>query len=135
MLINILFLLLVRIKEHMDLETMNILTRRYNSAISSYNRRSHRSKDPADYFLFPEGYNELRRDFSDVTDKGFHACRHVRATFLIGRTRDQIVTRAILGHRSLDVFERYVHVFEAYIDKSEQTKKFTPRLIEEEDAS
>ena len=119
----------------MDLESMNILTRRYNSAINKYNRRSHRSKEPADYFLFPEGYNELRRDFSDVSDKGFHACRHVRASFLIGRTRDQIVTRAILGHRSLDVFERYVHIYEAFIDRSEQTKKFIPRLIEEETAS
>jgi integrase len=44
--------------------------------------------------------------------KEFHCLRHTYATFLIGETRNYFLAQAILGHRTLRIFESYNHLFE-----------------------
>lgn len=109
-----------------DIETMNIIINRYNQCVDEYQKRIY-GTDKKDYFLFPEGVNELRKDFRDVCGKGFHACRHSYITNLVGKTRNQILTRAITGHRSLEAFNRYVHIYEEFIKRGIVQKKISKR--------
>ncbi len=44
--------------------------------------------------------------------KEFHCLRHTYATFLIGETRNYFLAQAILGHRTLRIFEGYNHMYE-----------------------
>ena len=112
----------------MDEEAMNVLIERYNRCLDEFDSGKF-GVNEKNYFLFDEGVNEIRRDFSGVSSKGFHAsCRHSFTTHLIGKTRNQILTRSITGHRSIDVFDRYVHIYEAYLMKATVSKKRQRRL-------
>ncbi|MFG1523869.1 hypothetical protein ABMA67_02550 [Halobacteriovorax sp. RZ-3] len=119
-----------------DAETMNILIKRYNFALKFYGDNPKESNNDSDWFLFCEDHNEIRRHFRKHCQKGFHACRHSYTTNLIGKTRHQILTRTITGHRSMDVFERYVHIYEEYMNKSNIPKTRTQRdfiIVEDDD--
>ncbi len=110
----------------LDAETMDILIDRYNRCVDEYERGQY-GENEENYFLFYEDHNEIRRDFYKHCKKGMHACRHSFTTRLIGKTRHQILTRTITGHRSLDVFDRYVHIYEEYVKKARKPKKMKKR--------
>jgi len=106
------------------LETMNILIERWNLALESWNRKEMISDRELDYFLFEDKCrNDLYRNFGKVSSKGFHACRHSYTTNLVGLTRNIVLTRTVLGHRALDVFERYCHIYEEMVIKGSQEKR------------
>lgn len=98
-------------------ETMEILTRRYDLAFNSFEQSEHISEKAEDYFIFNESVNSIRRIFNRVFKKGFHACRHSFITNLVGKTNNQILTRAITGHKSISAFERYLHIYEASVQR------------------
>lgn len=102
-----------------DFETMNILISRYNDVIDDYEKRKY-GDDKKNYFLFNEPMNVIRRDFKVHCDKGFHSCRHSKTTMLIGLTQNIVLSRTIIGHKSIDVFDRYVHIYEEYMQKALQ---------------
>lgn len=47
--------------------------------------------------------------------RSWHACRHTRATMLIGETGNSLLARLWLGHSSEKVLNRYVHIYEAVV--------------------
>jgi len=116
-----------RIVPIVDSEAMNILIERFNDRCDDLHvlRNGENEKN---YFLFNESHNQIRADFRANTKKSFHAsCRHTFTTRLVGKTRDQILTRVITGHNSLDSFERYVHIYEEYTMGARREKKARKR--------
>ena len=123
-----------RIIPIMDEETMNILIKLYNNCVPSYQSKIF-GKNKENYFLIPHGVNEIRRDFLKHCKKGTHACRHSFISNLVGKTRNQILTRTITGHRSLSAFDRYVHIYQSYmiqatIDREVKVREIFPKVKE-----
>lgn len=101
-----------RIIPIIDKETWNIIVKRYNRASRDHERKKYKSSRAEDYLLFDTvNHNTLNRELRKVTDKGYHACRHSRSTFLI-KILDIALTRIILGHSSMKAFNRYWHLNE-----------------------
>lgn len=123
-----------RIIPIMDEETMNILIELYNDCVPAYKKKEF-GANKEDYFLISQGVNAIRRDFVKACTKGFHACRHSFITNLVGKTRNQILTRTITGHRSLSAFDRYVHIYQSYmvqatLDNEVKVRKVYPKIKE-----
>lgn len=50
--------------------------------------------------------------------RSWHCCRHSRATFLIGELKELMIVRLWLGHKSINVLEKYNHIYQAIIRKA-----------------
>lgn len=95
-----------------DKECWNILARRYKAG--------KRPDTDLNQILFFEEVskttleNALRETYEKVSykKKEYHCLRHTYATYLIGETRSYFLAQAILGHRTLRIFEGYNHLFE-----------------------
>lgn len=104
-----------------DFDTMNTLIERYVDSHKDWKSRSHKSSNKSDYFIFKdsETVNVIRKTFSSIpSSSGFHACRHSYVTNLVGVTGNQVLTRAITGHKSISAFDRYLHIYEGLVQKS-----------------
>ncbi len=106
-----------------DKETMEILEARYDLSFEAHERRDHVTKRACDYFIFPERMNTIRRTYSALKEKAFHCLRHSACTNLAGKTRNQILTRFILGHKSISAYDRYLHIYESTIKNSRKQKR------------
>lgn len=105
----------------LDKDTFNILGRRYNAALKLYEAKAF-GKDEKNYLLFEKyNYNTFSNlmakmyDNSDFRKKTPHCLRHTFSTYFVGDKAlgDFALCRLVLGHRSSDTTEMYVHIFEA----------------------
>lgn len=95
-----------------DKECWNILARRYKVGKTL-------GADLNQKLFFEElGKTIIERTLYDLyanltyKAKQYHCLRHTFATYLIGETRSYFLAQAILGHRTLRIFEGYNHLFE-----------------------
>jgi integrase len=72
----------------------------------------------------------LHRAFDDEKLKwrSWHALRHSRATWLIGRTADVMLARLFLGHSSPRTIEKYNHIYQA-ITRSAKANELTGKTF------
>lgn len=108
-----------------DKTSWNILVRRYKLQKEFFNKPEY-EPGPNDYLLFDDlKYNyavrALRQAYEDLRrePKSFHCCRHSYATYLMERTRNYFLARALLGHYS-GAFDRYNHMYEQIALKTKQ---------------
>ncbi len=58
--------------------------------------------------------------------RSWHCLRHSRATWLIGETGDEVLTRAWLGHSSSRTLEKYNHMYQAIVREA-KSKEYIGR--------
>ena len=117
-----------RIIPIVDPDTWMILVKRYNQTSDEFHTRVHKSDYEEDYLLFDDvNYNKLNRELRKYTHKGFHACRHSRATYMV-KTLGIALTRLILGHSSMKAFNKYYHLNEEIANKAAMKER--PRKLE-----
>ncbi len=101
-----------------DRHAFEVLAKLWNYQLGLYNQRTH-GKDPKNYLLF-DGLNKntysnhLRAAQKNLKlPKYFvpHDCRHSYSTWLVTVSGgNYALAKLILGHGSIDVTERYVHI-------------------------
>ncbi len=100
----------------------------YNKQIDRLDKRKW-GENPSNYALF-EGIDKststrhLQYAYQalDLQYRSWHCCRHSCATNLIGLTGDHNLARLWLGHSSLAVIERYVHIHQAIVRASQKQR-------------
>lgn len=109
-------------------ETWNILVGRYLVQREKLAKNTF-GPDPLNYLLFDGITNAraskvLKQAHKEVNlpYKTFHCLRHSFCTSLVGKTRSFFLAQTILGHKSVAVFERYLHLNEAMAVRAKENQ-------------
>lgn len=97
----------------------------FNNLVKLYkNQQELRSKrvygdNPKNYLLFDGLFTtravvDLRKAYeaTKYSAKGYHCCRHTRATELVGQTLSFVLAKYWLGHSRQETTDRYTHIFQ-----------------------